>query len=84
MNSLVVSNTVENSKYHLESMTLRFQGAPTVRQAVWAAKSLSLGCSVKPDFDNPNLEVHMTPEGGLTKVQFYPNVKNTIRTTNLR
>ena len=84
MNSYVVGNSVDSNKYHLESLTLKFQGAPTVKQAVHAAKMLSQGCSVKPDFDSPFFEVHMVPDGGLTKVQFYPNVRNTIRATSLK
>jgi len=84
MNSYVVSNSVENNRYHLGSLTLRFHGAPTVRQAIYAAKMLSLGCGLKPDFDNPVFEVHMIPENGLTKVQFYPNVSNKIKVTSLK
>lgn len=84
MSCYVVSNSVENNKYHLESLTVKFCGAPTVKQAIHAAKMLSSGCSVKPDFDNQDLEVHMVPENGLTKVQFYPNVKNTVKTTSLK
>ena len=84
MSSYVVGNTVENNRYHFESLTLRFNGVPTVKQAVYAAKTFVIGCSVKPDFNNPLFEVHMVPDNELTKVQFYPNVRNTIKTTNRR
>ena len=84
MSSRVVSNSVENNKYHIKSLTLKFLGAPTVKQAIHVAKVLSLASGFKPDFDSPLFEVHMVPEDGLTKVQFHPNVKKTIKTTSLK
>lgn len=84
MNCIVTGLSVENNKYHLESMTLRFAGAPTVKQAVAVAKHYSKGVSIKPDFANPNFEVHMAPDGDNVKVQFFPCVKNLVKTTNRR
>lgn len=84
MISNVVGNTVENNKYYLDSLTLRFNGVPTVKQAIYAAKAFVFGCSVKPDFDHPLFEVHMVPDNGFTKVQFYPNVRNTVGPTSLK
>lgn len=84
MDCIIVGVTVENNKYQMESMTLRFAGHPTVRQAVATAKQYQLGCSFKPDYDHPNFEVHMRADGENTLVQFYPNVRAGVKTTTRR
>lgn len=79
MSTRIVRNSIEKNKYNVNSMTLHFFGRPTIKQVLLAAKSYALGCSVKPDFANPNLEVHFGTDGDFVRVQFSPNVSNTIR-----
>jgi len=84
MNCTIVSSTIEDNKYYIQSITLRFIGAPTVKQVLATAKHYSMGGGLKPDFDNPNFEIHMTPDGEYTKVQFYPCISTNIKTTSFR
>jgi len=78
MNCVVNGITVERNKYYLDSMTLIFDGVPTSKQALIAAKKYAMGCAVKPDFNNKSLEIHLIPSGRQCKVQFYPCVKNAV------
>ncbi len=77
---VVVSSNVESSKYHIDSMTLRFCGVPTVKQVLIVAKKYAMSCSVKPDFNSRHFEIHMVADGLYTKVQFYPCVSNAVKT----
>lgn len=81
---MVTNCTVENNKYSMSSLTLRYSEPPTRNRILQDAKNLAKCAMVQPDFKNKNFEILVTTENEQTKVQFHPSVKKTIKVEHLK
>lgn len=81
---MIVSCTVESNKYSMSSLTLRYSNPPTRNQIISDAKKLAKCTNIQPNFKDKNFEIHITTDGELSKVQFYPSVYKSIKVEHLK